>query len=186
MLCPPMLVAILGYFGAHFGECFSFFENHLIFFHKILYIFSWYYSDDHYMKNSFSCYVLLCWWPFWGILGAYFGVWSFISWELCNIFSWNFVQISKNFMAPFYGRSSTRVLKLVYVAYVHTSTFIGVRMILDICTLTRMLIFSLWFFKVFKYFLVLIILYYLETSYCNKIETHNDLFHKRTVHHLVS
>ena len=57
MLCPPMLVAILGYFGAHFGECFSFFENHLIFFHKILYIFSWYYSDDHYMKNSF---LMLC------------------------------------------------------------------------------------------------------------------------------
>ena len=44
-------------------------------------------------------------------------------------------------------------------------TFIGVRMILDMCTLTWTLIFSQGFFKVFKIFLVLIILYCLKT-YC--------------------
>ena len=32
-----LLRAILGYFGVHFGVCFSFFENRLIFFHESLY-----------------------------------------------------------------------------------------------------------------------------------------------------
>ena len=47
--------------------------------------------------------------------------------------------------------------------YVRTPTFISVRRILGMCTLRRTLIFSLWFFKVFKIFLALIILYCLKT-----------------------
>ena len=35
--------------------------------------------------------------------GTYFGVWSSISSEPFNIFSWKFLQVFKNFMAPFYG-----------------------------------------------------------------------------------
>ena len=42
---------------------------------------------------------------------------------------------------PFRGHS--RVQKLWYVTYVRISTFFGVRMILDMYTLTRTLIFSL-------------------------------------------
>ena len=46
------------------------------------------------------------------------------------------------------GRSAVysdtfRVRQLVFVAYVHTPTFIGICMILDMRALTRMLIFSL-------------------------------------------
>ena len=52
-----------------------------------------------------------------------------------------------------------RVWQLVYVTYVFTPTYIGVRMILDMRTLTGTLIFFLWFYEVFKIFLVLIILY---------------------------
>ena len=48
---------------------------------------------------------------------------------------------------------------------VHTPNFIGVRMSLDMRTLSRTLICSLWVFKVHKIFLVLIILYCLE-AYC--------------------
>ena len=43
-----------------------------------------------------------------------------------------------------------RVRQLAYVAYVRTPNFIGVHMILDMCMLTRTLIFSL-FVKVFKF-----------------------------------
>ena len=50
-----------------------------------------------------------------------------------------------------------RVQQWAYILYVHIPTFIGVHMISDISTLTRTLNFSLWFFKVFKIFLVLII-----------------------------
>ena len=45
-----------------------------------------------------------------------------------------------------------------------TPNFIGVRMILDMCTLTRTRIFSLWFFEVYKTFLVRIILYCLKVT----------------------
>ena len=45
-----------------------------------------------------------------------------------------------------------RVQQLAYIAYVCMPTFIGVCMILDICTLTRMLIFSLLFFQNFQSF----------------------------------
>ena len=48
---------------------------------------------------------------------------------------------------------------------VRTPTFIGVRLILDMGTLTRTLIFSIKFFRAFKMFLVLIILYCAKT-YC--------------------
>ena len=58
-----------------------------------------------------------------------------------------------------------RVRQLAYVAYVRTPIFVGIRMILDMSTLTSTLIFSLRFFKVFKICLVLIILYFLK-SYC--------------------
>ena len=56
-----------------------------------------------------------------------------------------------------------RVQQLAYALYVHILTFIGVHMISDINALTWTLIFSLWFFKVFEIFLVLIILYCLKT-----------------------
>ena len=49
--------------------------------------------------------------------------------------------------------------------YMYTPTFIGIRMILDMRTLTCTLIFSMWSFKVFKTFLALIILYCSKT-YC--------------------
>ena len=45
-----------------------------------------------------------------------------------------------------------RVRQLAYVAYVRKSTFIGVRLILDMRTLTRTLIFSHDFPMVFKIF----------------------------------
>ena len=61
--------------------------------------------------------------------------------------------------------SLSRVWQLAYVAYVRTPTFIEVRMILDIRTLTRTLIFSPGFFEVFKIFLILKISYCLKT-YC--------------------
>ena len=48
---------------------------------------------------------------------------------------------------------------------IHTLTLIGICMILDMCTLTGIVIFSIWFFKVFKIFLVLLILFCLKT-YC--------------------
>ena len=62
------------------------------------------------------------------------------------------------------GTLRTRVRRLAYVAYGHTLIFIGARMILDMRTFTRMLVFYL-FFKVSKIFLVLIILYCLK-AYC--------------------
>ena len=46
--------------------------------------------------------------------------------------------------------SELRVQQLAYVAYVSTPTFIGVRMILNMSTLTRTLIFSFWFFQIFQ------------------------------------
>ena len=55
-------------------------------------------------------------------------------------------------------------LTIDYIAYVCTPNFIGVRIILDMCTLTRTLIFSLLFFKVFEIFLVLITLYCLKLN----------------------
>ena len=53
--------------------------------------------------------------------------------------------------------SKARVRELAYVTYVRMSTFICVRMILDMRKLTRTLIFSLRNFKVFKIFMVLVI-----------------------------
>ena len=54
-------------------------------------------------------------------------------------------------------------------AYLHhiyqQGSIIGIHMILDMHMLMHLLIFSLWFLKVFKIFLVLIILYCLKT-YC--------------------
>ena len=61
--------------------------------------------------------------------------------------------------------SKFRAEKLAYVAYVLTTTFIGLRVIWDMRTLTLTLTFSIWFFKVFKIFLVLIILCCLK-AYC--------------------
>ena len=46
--------------------------------------------------------------------------------------------------------TSNRNQQLVYIAHIRKPTFIGVHMTLDMHTLTSMLIFSLWFFKVFK------------------------------------
>ena len=56
-----------------------------------------------------------------------------------------------------------RVQQLAYTAYVTTPTFIDIHIISDMRMLTRMLIFSLWFFRVFKIFLVLTILHCLKS-----------------------
>ena len=53
-----------------------------------------------------------------------------------------------------YFHPNSRVWQLVYVAYICMPTFIGIQIILDMWTLTGMLIFTLWF-KVFKIFLLL-------------------------------
>ena len=53
----------------------------------------------------------------------------------------------------------TRVQQLANVMYVCTLSFIGIRMILDMRTLTHMPIFSLQFFNTSKICLLLIILY---------------------------
>ena len=67
----------------------------------------WYYSDCHYTKNNLSCHVLLCWGLFWHILGPIL-MWGILFLENRSIFfSWNFLQIFKNFMALFYGLGST-------------------------------------------------------------------------------
>ena len=58
-----------------------------------------------------------------------------------------------------------RVRQLPYIKCIYIPTFIGVHMILDMSTLTCTLIFSPCFFKAFKIFLVLIILYGVKT-YC--------------------
>ena len=47
---------------------------------------------------------------------------------------------------------TVRVRQLAYVAYICTSTFIGVRVILDMHTLTRMLVFLHDFLKFSKFF----------------------------------
>ena len=48
-----LLRGILGYFWANFCVCFSFFENHLILSHEILYRCLWYYADGYYINNIF-------------------------------------------------------------------------------------------------------------------------------------
>ena len=48
-----LLRGILGYFWTNFCVCFSFFENHLIFSHEILYRCLWYYADGYYINNIF-------------------------------------------------------------------------------------------------------------------------------------
>ena len=57
------------------------------------------------------------------------------------------------------------VQQLAYVTYICVPTFIGVRMVLDMRTLTLTLIYFLWFYRVFKIVLIFIILYCLKT-YC--------------------
>ena len=102
-----LLRVILGYFWTYFGVCFSFSEYGLIFSHEILYRYFWYYSDGHDTKNNFSCDILLCWGLFWHIFGPIL-VCDLLFLENRSIFfSWNFLQIFKSFMAPFYGLGST-------------------------------------------------------------------------------
>ena len=55
---------------------------------------------------------------------------------------------------------------MMYIAYVRTPTFIDIRMILNMRTLTSMLVFSL--FSIFKIWFV-IVLYCLQT-YCYKFD----------------
>ena len=62
-----------------------------------------------------------------------------------------------------------RFRQLAYVTYVRTLTFIGVSIILELCTLTHTPIFSQGFFNVFKIFLVLFTLYCLK-AYCYIID----------------
>ena len=57
--------------------------------------------------------------------------------------------------------ATVRVWQLMYVAYVHMPTFIGILMLLDMRTFMGTIIFTSWF-KVFKILLVLIILYCLK------------------------
>ena len=52
---------------------------------------------------------------------------------------------------------------LVVAGFLGASTFIDIQIILDMCTLTCMLISSLWILKVFKIFVILIILYCLKS-----------------------
>ena len=47
-----------------------FLENHLIFSHEILCSCSWYNIGDRYTQKISP----VCWGPFWGILGVYFGI----------------------------------------------------------------------------------------------------------------
>ena len=54
-----------------------------------------------------------------------------------------------------------RVQQLAYITYICTTTFIGVCMILEMHTWTCTLIFSLWFFKVLRIFLVLLFWFWL-------------------------
>ena len=77
---------------------------------------------------------------------------------------WKSVK-SLSLMWGFLITMNFRVQQLAYVAYIHTPNFIGICMILDIHTFRHTLIFSLRFFKVFKIFLALTILYCLKT-YC--------------------
>ena len=98
-----LLRVILGYFGNHFCVCFLFFENFLMKFCKDVFGITLTFTT---LKIIFiSCPPLL------GAILAHFwvhyDVWSSISWQPFNVFSWNFSQISKNFMAPFYGLGST-------------------------------------------------------------------------------
>ena len=67
------------YSWAHFGACFLFFDNRLLFSHEFLYTCFWYYCDYQYAKNNFSCCFLLCWVPFWHILGQFWcGIFNFL------------------------------------------------------------------------------------------------------------
>ena len=60
-----------------------------IFSHEILKSCSWYNIGGQYIQTMPP----VCWGPFWGILGAYFGIYAYFSWYLFNILSWNFVQL---------------------------------------------------------------------------------------------
>ena len=95
---------------------------------------------------------------------------------LWNEWSWTLLLIGLNYwcnelliVIELQSWTYGRVQQLAYVAFVRTSTFIGIHMILDMYILTRMLIFSFWIFTVFKIFIVLIISYCLKT-YCNIFE----------------
>ena len=57
---------------------------------------------------------------------------------------------------------SFRVRQFAHVAYVRMRVFIGILIILNMRKLTRRLIFSLWFLKFLKIFLVLIIAHFLN------------------------
>ena len=74
--------------------------------------------------------------------------WNFIP-DLMKLFYSYYVVLLPKYTL---SKAIVGVRQLGYVAYVRTPTFIGVRMILDMFTLTGILIFSLWFFKVFKVF----------------------------------
>ena len=74
--------------------------------------------------------------------------WNFIPDLMKLLYSYYVVLLPKYTLT----KAIVGVRQLGYVAYVRMPTFIGVRMILDMFTLTGILIFSLWFFKVFKVF----------------------------------
>ena len=62
-----------------------FLENGSIFLHLIFYRCFLYYSDNHLFKKTAQLAVL-CWEPFWVILGAYFGICCSI-FESCSVLS---------------------------------------------------------------------------------------------------
>ena len=96
--------------------------------------------------------IYFTWW--FPVSGGYCGVWF-----CCSCWHW--------FCGTwFHWKGETwcdMVGQLAYVAYIHMPDFIGLWMILDMHTLIRMLVFPLWFFKVFKICLVLKTLYHLKT-----------------------
>ena len=79
------------------------------------------------------------------------------------------VEIEHNLIWPYQGST------IGYVVYVPTPTFIKLRMILDMSTLTRTLIFSVGVFKIFNIFLFFIILYCLKT-YCYMSKNRSNRF----------
>ena len=115
-----------------------------------------------YFVNTVTCFVRKTFRP------SYF---NWTGFQLTNnTFLWSFNHC---ICFAFLKREETfRFRQWAYVAYVRTATFIGVSRILDMRTLTPTLIFSLWFFKVFKNFLILKSLYCLRT-YCHVYLTFN-------------
>ena len=141
----PLLRVIFVHFWCHF----SFSENHLMFSHEILYICCWYYSDCYYTENNILCFALLCWGPYWDILGpilvcdlVYLGNCSISFHEILCRFLKSLWPLFMYWVQP--GLNNWHMLW----KYVHL-LLLGIRMTLDMYTLT---IFCLMIFETFQKF----------------------------------